>query len=165
MVCGKHEQEGVVALGCCLKSSYGYSRSGVAPHRFEQDRSGLHLDLAHLFGHDEAMILIADQQWAPKRFQSVQPFLGLLEEGVVPIPAERPVLLGVTGPRQGPEACSRAAAENDRDQRGGHRSNSLMITSLSQPGCGIQGGPSKTLRLERSFIYNEASVRSRLSNV
>jgi hypothetical protein len=70
MIGSQDEQEGVITLRCRLKRGDGHRRSGVASHRFEQDRARFYIDLAHLLGHDEAVVLVADQQWFPKRFNS-----------------------------------------------------------------------------------------------
>ena len=54
-----------------LKRRNRYSWCGVATHWFKQDRTGFHIDLTHLLGHDEAVVFIADQQRLPERFNPV----------------------------------------------------------------------------------------------
>ena len=49
-------------------------------------------------------------------WQALQALLGLLQEGVVRAAGQGPVLLGIAGPGEGPEAGAGAAAEDHRDQ-------------------------------------------------
>ena len=62
MVRRQHQQERVIAVGGGLQCGHGHRWSGVASHRLQQDRVGFNAQLAHLFRHDEAVVLIADQQ-------------------------------------------------------------------------------------------------------
>ena len=93
----QNEQQWIVTLRCRFERGHGDGRCRVASHRFQQDGVRLDADLTHLFRHDEAVILIADQQWSGKTIQSSQALLGLLQQGGVTLSAERPVLLGVAG--------------------------------------------------------------------
>ena len=99
MVGGEHQQQGVGAAGGGLQGGHRHGRGGVAAARFEQDRRRLGADLAHLLGHDEAVVLVADQQGRRQMRQPLQPLLGLLQQGGVAVAGQGPVLLGITGPR------------------------------------------------------------------
>ena len=109
-------------MGCCLKCCHGHCRSSVAAHRLQQDCARFHIDLAHLLRHDEAVILVADQQGISKRFNSRQALLGLLQEGVVTVASERPILLWIASPRKRPKTCASAAAEDRGNKRGSYQS-------------------------------------------
>ena len=76
----QHQQQGVLAVGRGLQCGHRHRRGGVAAHRFQQDRIGLHADLPHLFSHDEAVVFIADQQGSCKGVQALKPLLGLLQQ-------------------------------------------------------------------------------------
>ena len=78
MVGGEHQQQRVLTTGCGLECGDGHGRSRVAPHGLQQDRAGLLADLAHLLGHDEAVVVVADQQGRRQVVESLQPLLGLL---------------------------------------------------------------------------------------
>ena len=122
VVGGQHQQQRVLAMGRGLQGRDRHGRRGVAAHRFQQDPGRLHTDLAHLLGHDEAVLLVADQQRCPQAVQALQPLLGLLQQGLVAIAGQGPVLLGVGGAGQGPQPGARAAAQDHRDQgTGAHR--------------------------------------------
>ena len=62
MVCREHQQQGIIPLGRGLQRCNRHRRGGIAANRLQQDRLGLHADLAQLLGHDEAVVFIADQQ-------------------------------------------------------------------------------------------------------
>ena len=62
VVCRQHQQQGIFPMGGGLQRCYRHRRSGIAADRLQQDRLGLHADLAQLLGHDEAVVFIADQQ-------------------------------------------------------------------------------------------------------
>ena len=61
MVSGEHQQQGIVSSGAGLQGRHGHGRRRVPPHGFQQDGRRLHADLPHLLGHNEAMVLVADQ--------------------------------------------------------------------------------------------------------
>jgi len=61
VVGGEHQQQRIVAAGGNLQGGDGHGGCGIAAHRLQQDAGRLHADLAHLLGHDEAVVLVADQ--------------------------------------------------------------------------------------------------------
>ena len=69
-------------MGGGLQRCYRHRRGGIAADRLQQDRLGLHADLAQLLGHDEAVVFIADQQGCAEARQALQALLGLLQQGV-----------------------------------------------------------------------------------
>ena len=50
--------------------------------------------------------------------QALQRLLGLLQQGVLAVAGQGPVLLGIAGPRQGPKPRASAAAERITDTSG-----------------------------------------------
>ena len=124
MVGRQYQQQRVLPPSCGLQCCHSDRRRRVPPHRLQQDGVGFNADLPHLLGHDEAMVLIADQQRCLEAIETLQPLLGLLHQGGITLPAEGPVLLWVTRAGQGPEPRACATAEDHRDQRGaGHAMN------------------------------------------
>ena len=79
MVGGEYQQQRIFATGCGLECGHGHGRGRVAPHGLQQDRAGLNVDLAHLLGHDETVVVVADQQRRRQIVESLQPLLGLLQ--------------------------------------------------------------------------------------
>ena len=99
MVGGEHQQQRVIAAGGGLQGGHGYGGGGVTAHGLQQDAGRFDADLAHLLGHDEAVVLVADQQGRRQMRQPLQPLLGLLQQGGVAVAGQGPVLLGIAGPR------------------------------------------------------------------
>lgn len=62
MIGRKHQQYGIIAVTRGFQCGHGNGRRGVATHRFEQDRLGLHTQLLQLFGGDETMFLVGHHQ-------------------------------------------------------------------------------------------------------
>ena len=83
MVGGQHQQQRVISTGGGLKGSDGHRRSGIAAHGLQQNGARLDADLAHLFSHDEAVIVVADHQGIRQALQALQSLLGLLQQRVV----------------------------------------------------------------------------------
>ena len=98
VVGSEHQQQRVIARGHGLEGGNGHGRCGVAAHGLQQDRRGIHADLAHLLGHDEAVVFVADQQRRLEICNSLQTLLGLLQQGLFALAREGPVLLRVTRP-------------------------------------------------------------------
>ena len=96
MVCRQDEQQGIFATGQRLEGCDCDRRSCVSTHWLQQDGSRCHPDLPHLFGHDEAVVVIADQQRSAQALQSLKTLVCLLQKGVVAGRiAQRPVLLRI----------------------------------------------------------------------
>ena len=110
------QQQGVIALGRGLKCRHRHRRGRVAAYRLQQDPRRFYADLAHLLGHDEAVIFIADQQWRCQPLQALQSLLGLLQQGFLAAAGQGPILLRIAGAREGPQPGARAAAEDHRNQ-------------------------------------------------
>ena len=98
MVGGEHQQQGVGAAGGGLQGGDCHGRGRVAAARFEQDRRRLRADLAHLLGHDEAVVLVADQQGRRQVGQPAEALLGLLQQGGFAAAGQGPILFRVTSP-------------------------------------------------------------------
>ena len=116
VVGGEHQQQRIVAPGGGLQGGHGYGRGGVAADGFQQDGGGVSADLPHLFGHDEAVVFVADQQGRGQAFEPVEPLLGLLQQGFFASASEGPILLGITRPRERPQPGAGATAEDDGDE-------------------------------------------------
>ena len=145
MILRQRQQQRVVALGCGLQSRHRHRRRGVAADRLQQDPRQLHADLAHLLGHDEAVALVADQQRRRQAGQPLQPLLRLVQQGLLTVAGQRPVLLGVACPRQGPELRAAAAAEDHRNQGYGGP-NSIKEPPLHSPSPRVPAQDPDTVR-------------------
>ena len=121
MVGRQDQQQGIGAAGGGLQGGDRHGGGGVAAQGFQEDAGGLHADLAQLLSHDEAVILVADQQGRGQLRQALKPLVGLLQQGLIALAGQGPVLLGIAGPGEGPQAGAGAAAEDHRNQgSGGH---------------------------------------------
>ena len=87
MVCCQHQQQWVIAARGGLECGHRYRWGGVAAHRFQKDGVGLDPDLAHLFGHDEAVVFVADQQGSCKGIEALESLLGLLQQRRITVTA------------------------------------------------------------------------------
>jgi hypothetical protein len=112
----QHQQQWILPLGRGLQGRHRHRWTGVAADGLQQDAGELNADLAHLLGHDEAVVLVADQQRRRKPGQTLQALLGLLQQGFFAIAGQGPVLLGVAGPRQRPKPRACAAAQDHRNK-------------------------------------------------
>ena len=114
VVCSQYKQQWIFTAGRGLQGRHCDSWCRVAPHGFEENGPWFDPDLAHLFGHDEAVIVVADQQRSVEPLNAFQALLGLLQQSFFATAAKGPVLLGITGSGERPEACSCATAEDHR---------------------------------------------------
>ena len=93
---------------------------GVASDWLEQDGRGRKLHLAQLFGHEEAMRFVANNNGTGGIGESREPRGGLLDHGA--LAGERQQLLGQELARQRPEPRAGAAGEDHGDEfHGRHR--------------------------------------------
>ena len=133
MVGRQDQQQGIGAAGGGLQGGDRHGGGGVAAEGFEEDAGRLHANLAQLLGHDEAVILVADQQGGRQLRQALQPQLGLLQQGVIALAGQGPVLLGITGAGEGPEAGAGAAAKDHRNQGGGGHGCRGVCSGTNRP--------------------------------
>ena len=104
------------ALGVSLghdQGRYGRGRSGVAPLRFEHDGTRLDANFLHLFGDQETVAVVADQN-RRRRVRQPRPQHRILDHGARTVECQQ--LLGQRRARQRPQPCTRAARKNDRVQ-------------------------------------------------
>jgi len=144
VVGGEHEQQGVSPKAVGMEGRHRDRRSRVAADRLQQDSRRFHTDLAHLLGHDEAVALVADQQRRRQIAEALQPLLRLLQQRVLAFTGQGPILLGVAGPRQGPQAGAGAAAEDDWHQGGAGltaKAKQRMMNALKAPTDRNRGAP------------------------
>jgi hypothetical protein len=110
MVRRQHQQDRVLGLGKRLARRQRDGRRSVAPHRLQQDAGLFHAQLAQLLGHQEAMLLIADQL-RQRDVGAFQPRDGLLQHRQVCV-GQAQELLGVQLPRKRPQARPRTACHD-----------------------------------------------------
>ena len=139
MVSGEQPEHGVGILFRNQNGCRGYRGGAVAADRLQQDARRDDARGAELLGNQEAVLLIAyDDRW--REALAVGAKGGFLQQRAVR--DERPKLLWEAFTRDGPEACPRAAGEDNRDDGGcvGHFSGVCLKTGkVLHPGAWCAG--------------------------
>jgi hypothetical protein len=116
MISRQNQKQGIFAPGRSLQGCDSHGRRSVAARGFQKDCGWLNGDLPHLFGNDKAMVFVADQERRGQSWQAMQSKDRLLEQALVAVAGQGPVLLGVGSSGEGPETGACAATENDWNQ-------------------------------------------------
>ncbi len=112
MIRGEQQQQRLgVALGQAQRGGAG-RRSGVAADRLEQHRPGCHRDLAQLFGDDEPVLFVGDDERRREALRIGDPPHRLLQQTLAAEQAQE--LLRVERTRHRPQPGARTAGQNDR---------------------------------------------------
>ena len=124
-----HPQDGVRILFRHQHRGRGDCRGAVAADRFQHDARIFYTGGAQLLGDQEAMLLVADNNWRREtRVGGAQS--GFLHHR--PVRHQRPELLGEAFPRDRPQPCAGTAGQdNGNDSRFVH--GLLHMHSLSCP--------------------------------
>ena len=116
MVCRADEDLRAGLSLASLQGGQGHRGCGVTATGFKQDIR-IYVDVIQLFGHQEAVLLIAHHDRAHSAQIGGQAQQGVLQHAVVTVEAQQ--LLGVMGPRERPQPGTIATGNNHRNQ---HRS-------------------------------------------
>lgn len=123
---GRHDQQHRIGRAGGERSQR-QRRRGVAPHRFEQQRRRLDVDLAQLFCCQETVFLVAyDERCGNRQSWRTGTQRGVLQQRALAV--QRQQLLRIAFARQRPEAGAGAAAQDDGLQ--GHDGNLSEDRSL-----------------------------------
>ena len=111
-VIGGGDQQHGLGVGCRHMQGGGqHGGGGVAPHRFDQDRTGVDADRGQLLGHDEAQVVMRhDDGW--REIRTRKPPRRGLQQAV--LPGQPRELLGIGFARQRPEPGACPSAEKNR---------------------------------------------------
>ena len=118
----EHQQDGVLARVAAHQRRQrrrGDGRRGVSSHRLQQHGRGVHADGLELFGHHEAVGLVAHHDGRPQLVERGQTPGGGLEQGVLVHQRDELLRMELTGQR--PEPGAGAAREDDGEQDVAHR--------------------------------------------
>ena len=110
MIGRQHQQQrfGIPARG--IQCRDGHRRRRVAAGGLQQDAGRFAADLAQLFGHQEAVLLVAHDQRRGQLRHAHQSEQGVLQQGVLGTQGQ--ALLGQLLARQGPEPGARASGQD-----------------------------------------------------
>lgn len=130
-VVGRHHQQDRIALLHRNQRGQSERRRGVASHRLEYDLWRTYADLAELFGDDEAILLVGDDQRTRVDLAAgevLQAQRGLLQQRALAGKGEE--LLGIALARRRPQSGAGAAGEDHALD--GHESGPCVVLSFGR---------------------------------
>ncbi|SLU07013.1 Uncharacterised protein [Klebsiella quasipneumoniae] len=111
MVGGENQHQRVVTVTGGLKGRQSNGRGGVAPDRLKNNVVGQLVELAQLFGHQEAVLFVTDDHRFMD-FKARESGDGFLQHGVLPVQPEE--LFRVKLARHRPETTAGTTSHNYR---------------------------------------------------